>query len=381
MPDIILELDGVGIEAETLEGITIQYGRQRTTELVEPSAASITILTPAQPWPWSIGSTVTIDAEISAVTYRRFTGVITQIDAGLYTTTFQCTSAGLGACAAAQANEYVITAWKPPIPVIDLEEVFTRAGLLGGSGPTFTTSLQLGDTTPYAPFTLPQGSVLEQIQKIAATNIQGLIWEEQDGTVRFTSVGGRYTTTPFVTLEADSVSQSWTASATVASIINRVELTYNDGAGTILMEDAASQTTHGVRGYSEEFAVVDVDDATVRASKILAGYGTPSWITNPITVELTAIGSSTVLTKMLQLQVGTPVSLQEINDVIDVVPVKAFVEGYTERIYQNYWRMELYFSDARLTIRPEQWSTVTASLIWSSVDPTLTWYQATEASL
>lgn len=375
MPTVSLEVDGVGIEAETIQGVVIVYGRQRTTDLVEPSTATITILTPAQPWPWSIGSEVVIDGTVSAVAYRRFTGTIAQIDAGRYTTTFQCTSAGLGACAAVELGDYEVNNWRNGIGG-EMSQIMYRAGLVGGYGTGVSYQFDTGTTVPYAPYTIAAGTALQQLQQLAALDIQGLVWERQVGEVRFSDFLDRNSITPLVAIEAASVSQDWIASATVFSVINRVNITYNNGTQSLLMEDTVSQGVHGVRGYSEDFDVTGTDDATLRASRILAGYSEPTWITNPITVELTSVSTAANVAIMLQLEVGSPLDLQEVTDEIDVVPADVFLEGYVETINANTWSMDLYVSDVRLTRTPQQWEDVTPTLAWSSVSGTLTWYDA-----
>lgn len=380
MPTPIIELDGVDIGAETLQGVVINYGRSRTSDVCEPSTATVTIITPPQPWGFSIGSTVTIDGEVSAVAYRRFTGTIVQIDAGKYLTTITCTSAGLGALAAAEAPDYSITNWRNGFDSV-MYNIMLRAGL-DQYGPNILFSLDEGTTTPVNPYPLASGTALQQLQEIAALDIQGLIWEEQDGTIRFSDVTARSSVTPFTDIEADTVSERWTASQTVYSVINRVVINYNGGAGTLLMEDTVSQGTHGVRSYTENFEVDNSTDASLRASKILAGYSDPTWITNPITVELTSISTAAKVAKMLQLQVGTPIDLQEVTDEIDVVPPAAFVEGYTETIYANTWQMELWVSDVRVTREPQSWASVTPTLTWATVSPaTLTWYDSMGVTL
>lgn len=375
MPTPVIELDGVGIEAETLQGVVITYGRARTSDTCEPSTATISIITPPQPWSFSIGSEVIIDGEVSAVAYRRFTGTVVQVDAGKYITTLTCTSAGLGACAAAEGPDYTITNWRNGFDS-PMAQILYRAGL-DAYGPAISYNFDNGTTEPINPYMLASGTALQQLQEIAALDIQGLIWEEQDGTIRFDDVSARSSVTPFTDIEADTVSERWTASQTVFSIINRVTLNFNDGTETLLMEDTVSQGIHGVRSYTENFDVDNSTDASLRASKILAGYSDATWITNPITVELTSISTAAKVAKMLQLQVGTPIDLQEVTDEIDVVPPDAFVEGYTETIYANTWSMELWVSDVRVTRTPQSWATVTPTLTWATVSPaTLTWYDS-----
>lgn len=380
LPTVTVEIDGTPLEDDIVEGVVINYGRQRTTDRVEPSTCSITILTPPQPWPWTIGSTVIVDGDVSAVAYRRFTGTVVSIDASKYTTNLTCTSAGLGACAAAEGPAYTITNWRNGFDS-PMAQVLYRAGL-DAYGPTILYDFDEGTTEPVNPLTLSSGSALTQLQQIAALDIQGLIWEEQDGTIRFSDVAARSSITPFTDIEADTVSDRWTASQNVASIINGVEITYDNGSGIVAMIDTVSQGTYGVRTYAEDFQVDNSTDASLRASKILAGYSDPTWSTNPITVQLGLISTAAKVAKMLQLQVGTPLDLQEVTDEIDVVPADAFLEGYTETIRQTMWIMDLYVSDVRITRTPQSWTTVTPTLTWATVSPgTLTWYDSMGVTL
>jgi hypothetical protein len=310
------------------------------------------------------------------VAYRRFTGTIVSIDAGKYLTSIIATSAGLGAAAAAQNPDYEVSNWRSGFDNV------MNAVLNLGRLEDILVSLDQGTTNPVAPYTLAAGSVLQQLQEIAALDIQGLIYEDQLGNIYFDDVNARSSVTPFTDIEADTVSERWTASSTVYSVINSVNITYDNGTGTVEMDDVPSQAVHGVRRYSENFDVQDIDDATLRASKILAGYSEPTWITNPITVELTSISTAAKVAKMLQLKTGTPIDLQEVTDEIDVVPPDAFVEGYTETIYANTWSMDLYVSDVRVTRKPQSWNTVTPSLTWATVSPaTLTWYDSMGVTL
>lgn len=374
MPAVEIRLDGTPIEDDVLEGATITYGRQRTTDLVEPSTATITVLTPAAPWPWTIGSTVEIDATVNSVDYRRFTGRVTQIDASRYTTTLTAISSGLGAVAIAANPELTITSW--------------AGGLAGALDTIITTSVtgvatafDIGTTDPINPYTIDAASVLEQLRQVAALDLQGVIWEQTDGTVCFSDAEARSSITPVATIDAGTVADNWVASATVSSVINRVTITYNAGAAVLTADDAPSITAHGLRSYEQQYDVDNASDASTRASKILVGYSDPSWITNPISIELTTVATVAEVEDLLQLEVGTPIDLAAVNAVIDVVPEDAFVEGWTDTISQNRYRLDLWTSDVRVTRTPQKWQDVTPTLAWSSVSGTLTWTDAIGTTL
>ena len=375
LPTVAVQLDGTPIESTVVEGVVINYGRQRPSDLVEPATASITILTPSQPWGFTIGSTVQIDGEVNSVDYRRFTGSVVQIDAGKYVTNITAISDSLGLYAAVQAPDRIIPTWRSGTGEL-MRYLIQQCGL-----DQFGLTADYGTTTAVTPYTVSAGSLLEQLRQLAALDVQGILYEDQSGEAYFDDADGRSSITPFVAIDADTVLDRWTASATVNSIINRVTVAYNNNTGIVEMDDVPSQTAYGLRAYETDFNVVDSTDATLKASKVLAGYSEPNWITNPITIELGLIATNSDTAKMLQLVCGTPIDLQEVTDEIDVVPPDAFVEGYTETIRQTTWTMDLWVSDVRVTRAPQRWSSVTPALAWSSVSGTLTWFDSIGVTL
>lgn len=374
-----ITLDGFGIEDETVQGVTITYGRQTVTDEMQASTATITILTPAFPWSFHIGSEVIIDATYDTAPQRRFTGSVVQINGSKYTTTLTCTSAAFGGCAAAQAGELRFDDISPAGTGFYevFAEILRNAGLVDGYG-NFQIGLTAmpGTTVPISPLFIQEGSVLRQLQDIAALDVQGILQEDRGGSIVFVDVNGRNDLNPIVGIPAAAVSDSWVTSQSVSTVINRATITYNNSMNQLVLDDPVSQTDYGVRSYQETFDVVDVDDATLRASKIVAGYSQPTWATNPITVEVTLMDPVDA-DVLMSLAPGMPIDMSEIAAIVETVPPVAFLEGMTETITQTRYTVDFYVSDPRITRTPQSWSTVTPTLTWASVTPsTLTWTEA-----
>lgn len=384
-PTCTVELAGAYVEDDTLEGVSVTYGRQRVLDTVSPTSCTIEVLTGYTATP-QLGDSVSVKSNVSGTDYARFQGFVTSVSIGRYTTSVTCSSLGLGRMATIPAADYLVSAGTGAGP--NINQALLDAGFIGEGIFTTGFTYDTGDTTIIPGYVVPAGNLLAQAQQLAAYDTLGVLWEDQSGSVYFSDANSRTLTSgTFIPTSSPGIYgpcpilDQWTTSASLDGLINAASVTYGRPSRTITIVDGGSVDTWGPFRWDEELPVLDDDDAARRASRLVAGFSQPTFQTQPLVLEL-GLASTTLQAQLLQLEVGSYVSwLPGTPAAIPGIPSDCFLEGYTERISQNTHRLDLYLSDARLTQALQTWSAVTPTLTWAAAPAGLTWYNAALTTL
>lgn len=367
---------GSTVTSTALTGGTISYGRQRTIDRFPPATAFVRFLNPATPW--SVGDTLTIT--VGAVT--RFDGRIVALATNQEITTVTAISEGLG---------YLSAQWCPTFTqrygssfdyiVWTLGQALLAAGIIefGGvaqlgtsgstvmdNGKTFESGYNATSST-YGPQLDPNGSwgassALDACYSIVENSSYPLFYELPNGTVRFEAPSARSGTSTSFALNPGDVVRSSTATQNIDSLLNRAIVDYTGGTRTII--DRSSVALYGRRDFAVDTQLVDVDDAALKASRIVGSNSNPYWLTNPVTLLVNQL-SLAETTSLLAARAGTLLNTSAIASLYPGMEDQSYVEGWVERFGAGSTTFDLYLSPWSMTRKPEAWYEVTASLAWN----------------
>ena len=149
-------------------------------------------------------------------------------------------------------------------------------------------------------------------------------------------------------------------------VVNRVVLGYGYGAGSITVDDPASQAIHGVRwSGSFETGLADAATATSIANLWLSRLSEPRWKLPSLT-----------LLKRYPLKVGLVLELLNLPATAPLGQWTPIVEGWTDIIEGPDWHQEVVLSDPLLSGLALPWRDVPAGFRWLDVDPACSWSEA-----
>lgn len=367
-PALSVTLDGVSIVSSTIAGGTITYGRQNITSQPQPAGLSLSIITPAAPWTFRVGSRIVVKAN----TITRFDGLVTNIAAGKYTTQLVAVSIGLGTMARGTIPPTTFPAGGPGTFI---SQIIAAVNAAGGTFTVTTGSIDVGTVEIVAGQTA-SGNALAAAQTIAAWEPFGVLWETPAGVVNFYDSERRDDISADITLAAAGIVEDWRAIQSMSSVVNSADVTWS--GGTESSENLASIAAYGVFSRQETIPYSAAVYAATRAARTVANSNAPAFTTQPVRVPLPLL-SGTQTTNILNLKMNDVVAFSGVS--VPGLASSMFVEGWTETFSEKTYDFSFYLSDVRLTRPPQQWQDVVGTLRWNAVPGTRTWAELITAYL
>jgi hypothetical protein len=367
----------LAVHVGALEGVTINYGRPDVTSQPNASTASVTILKSstlgdfdADLSYFDLGSTVLIEATFSGIPYTRFQGQITDVT----------------------VDEYFIT-------LLAADDLYSALGRFNiTTGPDVqTTGDRIEETLQYAlpaagfpipPYDVDSGTVycylqdppvttnaLAYLQEVTNSEPSGVFFRDiLTGDLRFTDSEARrqqISLDPYQSYSDTEVLDVWSIRKTSQEKINRARIS-ND-VDTVTYEDATDITDNGIYEYSFNSLLNTSDDMLTLARRIVVNRARPEFTFSAIQIELSTMSSARQEAIISTLRNGQLTQLPTFG-AFNVDGLDFFVEGYSERIGQEFWSITLNLSDARLTRPPQRWSDIVSGVLWNdaAIDP-YTW--------
>ena len=84
---------------------------------------------------------------------------------------------------------------------------------------------------------------------------------------------------------------------------------------------------------------------------------------------------------LLRVYIGKPIQVSGLPTAVYSGTYQGFVEGWTLTINREQASLNLITSEALLSLSPQRWNEVTATLEWEDVNATLDWVDLLETSL
>jgi hypothetical protein len=248
---------------------------------------------------------------------------------------------------------------------------------IGTIDPGFYTMINLA-----ASATAKSQTLVDQI----ATSALGQVYEEKDGDVSYDDADHRSTylaANGFTNLDGSYATPSSIQSQTqIARIRNSLIYKYAAGyASTYSVQDSDSIASYGLFEKSAESNIKNLVDITDIASRELNLRKNPRGSLGAIRFRVDNPDMpSAMLDSLIGIFFGQPVLIDNLpSNLLDGI-FDGFVENVALNATPTYVDITLYVSATDFSLSTTQWETVTpASLIWTGVNATLTWTNATGA--
>lgn len=142
----------------------------------------------------------------------------------------------------------------------------------------------------------------------------------------------------------------------------------------IHVTDPTSIAARGLYATTLSTRLASAYDAENRGLLILARQADPAWILAGVAVDLQLIpeAAATPTAEVLNLEMSSLISIQEMPTGSPYTETILWVEGWTETITWGAWRIDLAVSDYCRTAAQEIWDDVDATTTWDTAED-ITW--------
>jgi hypothetical protein len=219
-----------------------------------------------------------------------------------------------------------------------------------------------------------------------ANSALGQLYEEKDGDVSYADADHRsnyLAANGFTNLDgAYATPSSITSTTQIARIRNSLIYRYATGYGsTYSTSDTDSIASYGLFERSFDSNIKNLADITDIASRELSLRKNPRGSLGAITFRLDNPDMpSAMLDSLIGVFFGQPVLVSNLPSNLLDGQFDGFVENVALRATPTFVDITLYISATDFSLSTTQWETVQpASLIWTGVNGTLTWTNATGA--
>jgi hypothetical protein len=219
-----------------------------------------------------------------------------------------------------------------------------------------------------------------------ATSALGTIYEEKDGDVSYDDADHRSTylaANGFTSIDGSFATPSSIQSQTqIAKIRNSLIFRYSTAYGsTYSTSDPDSIASYGLFERSVDSNIKNLVDITDIATRELKLRANPRASLGAITFRLDNPDMpSAMLDSLINVFFGQPVVIQNLPTNLFGGSFDGFVENVALRATPSFVEITLYISATDFSLSTTQWETILpASLIWTGVNATLTWTNATGA--
>jgi hypothetical protein len=217
-----------------------------------------------------------------------------------------------------------------------------------------------------------------------ANSALGQLHEEKDGNVSYDDADHRsnyLAANGFTNIDgAYATPTSITSTTQTARLRNSLIYRYATGYGsTYSISDADSIAAYGLFERSFDSNIKNLADITDIASRELKLRANPRGSLGAITFRLDNPEIPTaMLDSLIGVFFGQPMLISNLPSNLLDGQFDGFVENVALRATPNFTEMTLYISATDFSLSTTQWETVLpASLIWTGVNGTLTWTNAT----
>jgi len=219
-----------------------------------------------------------------------------------------------------------------------------------------------------------------------ATSALGQVYEEKDGDVSYDDADHRsnyLSANGFTNLDGSYATPTSIKSTTqIGRIRNSLIYRYSTGyASTYSTSDSDSIASYGLFERSFDSNIKNLADITDIASRELNLRKNPRGSLGAITFRLDNPDIPTaMLDSLIGVFFGQPVLIQNLPSNLFGGSFDGFVENVALRATPSFVEITLYISATDFSLSTTQWETILpASLIWTGVNATLTWTNATGA--
>ena len=376
-PNATVTIGGVAYTNNSLNGVTINYGRNNVWEQSRAGYAQIEILnTTDVNNGFDVNQSVTITVQNSSgVAKTVFTGILVDVTSRIgYTgtpgeTTIQTITAvgpfakmarttigGAGYASQTDTDRMtsILTDAGVTIDVVDSPFIYTFAA----------RNPNLGDAYSLASAYATQGF--------------GYIYETTDGKVGYANEAHRLNdvqTNGYYNIpETNILWQGVQSQRSRNDVINDVTLTYDPSSSTT-SSDTTSQASYGLSSAKILTEISNLPDAQLIADRYINLHSIPQNNLSAFTVMLDSPSvTNATIDKLVTTYMGLPIQIQNLPLALTPTTYKGFVEGWTLRIGRVQASLTLRTTDSTFSLTPTRWQDVDPTTAWNAVGATVQWY-------
>lgn len=377
-PDTTVSIDGVDFTNNSIDFITIGYGRTVVWEQARASYAQISLYNPADSnWAFDLNSTVVITTKnASGVNRTLFTGKINSFTgtiaaSGSVDTIGVVNIIALGSFAKMSRTLVGGSGYAKEYDDVRMINILTEAGV----------AIDVIDTPGVYQFTAYAAEVSDAYTLATkyADMAFGYIYETTAGEVGYANESRR--TIEAATYGYFNIPQNYVlfnslgSEKTSSDVINDVYLSYKNNASTTA-SNSGSIATYGK---------IAANFTTELENAVEAGYQATRWITlraipqnnlNAFSIQLLNPNITNAdVDALLQIYMGKPIGITNLPNSIIHTDYEGFVEGWIWNISRTSINLSISSTSSIYSLTPTRWQDVDAALIWSAVNPTLQWGQ------
>lgn len=368
---------GVEYTGETLENVSINSGRTNIWDQPRASYATVSILNyNVAAYNVDIKDEVVISVHSSDGTSQEvlFTGKIVTISNSIQSMGAKGTVVVQQISAVSQMSDMSrtiigTTSWAKEYDDERMDRIFTDAGVV----------VDVVDTPGVYEFTSRAADPIDAYTAAAqyAQEAFGYIYDTPNGAIGYANetrrrnevIASGYEVIPNNCILWNGINSEKSG----ATLMNDLLLYYKNNA-SVSASDATSQATYGYFAGSFVTELENGTEAQYQADRYMTLRSTPKTNLSSFTIAL-AVDSLTDAERdfFIGMEMGKAIQINDLPYGIKNETYKGFVEGYSFNILRTQCFLTLSTSDAVLSLTPTRWQDVSASLIWSAVDPALTW--------
>ena len=377
-PDTTVSIDGVDFTNNSIDFITIGYGRSVVWEQARASYAQISLYNPADTnWSFDLNSTVVITTKNATGTDRTlFTGKINSFT-GAISATGAVSTVGLVNIIAlgpfAKMSRTLVggSGYSKEYDDVRMTNILTEAGV----------SIDVVDTPgvyEFEAYTAEFNDAYTLATKYADMAF-AYLYETTSGEVGYANESHRtievqtygYDVLPLDYINAFSLSSEKTSS----DVVNDIYLTYKANASKTA-SSASSIATYGRVAANITTELENGTEAQYQADRYITLKALPETNLNAFSVELLNPNISNAdVDILLQVYMGKAIQINDLPNSLIHTDYKGFIEGWNWNISRTSISLEINSTSSIFSITPTRWQDVNAALIWSAVNPALQWSQ------
>lgn len=359
-----VELAGRSIPlAGVLADLTIHHGLADIGDEPTATTCQITLLdvTAADVLAFEVGQRLAVMvADGAATPVPRFSGYVT--DAALLDNELTI----IGAGEVSRLRLYVVgeTDWPAEPWSARVTRIFSEAGM--------AARLDLEPDPAFDPilaarvFASAGATTLGDYLAFLAAMVGAAVTDRPNGDIRVQAIGARSVAAAVKLDPADvEFAPAWRQELPRGNIVT-VRYQADQGA-SVTVTDQASIDLYGERAETIDTAFQNASDANARANQRLARAAFAHW----------NIPEAPIV-RGLTLELGTPVELSAMPDASPADPWTPILEGWTDELSGDVWRMTLSLSDPLLSGAILPWASVptTSAYQWNTIDTATDWTEA-----
>lgn len=406
VPEFRITIAGQILTNETVTNLTITSGR--TDIYLQPNAGYVQVELmnlDSESKQININDGITIQVKDSAGVWTSIFGgyitdlnaVVKNIEASVYTTSYQLTALGALAKLNRTTTLGVLTSQLEGLQIKSLlQDLLTNQWNEVPASETWATynasetwanaqNLGLGtiDNGQYEMVARTSSiTYLYNLVSFLATSGFGYLWEDSNGLINYADTLHRTTylgANGYVVISGNNASlRNLKSSMLTGDVRNKITVKYgNNLASSSTATDATSILTYGQIEASVDTAIKNSVDADAQANRYLSLRAYPREKMPSISFELTNPDlSDSLRDHLLKVFMGMPIKITDLPLAISSTEFSGFVEGWTWSISANRMNLNINLSPTEFSIVALQWGQVTPTEAWNTISGTMTWNNA-----